>query len=152
MATQRQSPQHGYLEHRNLVGLGKYQSLAEFTIRKGLDILCLQETKSTSSDEILTKGGKYLLAGSPDDPSAGVGFYIPPRNLPLVQDFIPFSGRLAALMVRSTLRGNFFKFSKMQVSALFKVFGVNFHCLQASLGCCSALCSILSRNSPTGNI
>ena len=37
-----------------------------------------------------------------------------------------FSSCGSAIVVQSTLRGNFFKFSKMQVSALFKVFGVNF--------------------------
>ena len=79
---------------------GKYQSLSEFCIKQGLDLLCMQETKSTSSDEIKAKGGKFLLSGSPDDKSAGVGFYIPPKTLPLMQDFIPFTGRLAALILR----------------------------------------------------
>ena len=32
-----------------LIGLGKHQAPAEFVIKQGLDILCIQETKSTSS-------------------------------------------------------------------------------------------------------
>ena len=61
----------------------------------------LQETRSTSSSEIMSQGGKFLLSGSSTEPSAGVGFYISPRCLPLVQDFLPFSGRLAALILRT---------------------------------------------------
>ena len=80
-----------------LIGLGKYETLASFVI----DILMLQETKPTSSNEIISQGGKYLLSGTPTEPSAGVGFYVSPRCLPLVQDFLPFSGRLAALILRT---------------------------------------------------
>ena len=54
-----------------------------------------------SSDEILAKGGKFLLSGAPDEPAAGVGFYVAPKALPLVQDFVPFSSRLAALILRT---------------------------------------------------
>ena len=84
-----------------LIGLGKHQALAEFVIKQGLDILCIQETNSTASDEILAKGGKFLLSGAPDEPAAGVGFYVAPKALPLVQDFVPFSSRLAALILRT---------------------------------------------------
>ena len=85
----------------SLIGLGKHQALAELAIKNGLDILCLQETKSTTSNEIFAKGGKYLLSGTPADPAAGVGFYVPPKTLPLVYDFIPFSARVAALLLRT---------------------------------------------------
>ena len=85
----------------SLIGLGKHQALAEFVIKKGLDMLCLQETKSTASNEIFAKGGKYLLSGTPTDPAAGVGFFVPAKTLPLVFDFIPFSSRVAALLLRT---------------------------------------------------
>ena len=85
----------------SLIGLGKHQALAEFVTKKGLDILCLQETKSTASNEIFAKGGKYLLSGTPTDPAAGVGFFVPAKTLPLVFDFIPFSFRVAALLLRT---------------------------------------------------
>ena len=85
----------------SLIGLGKHQALAEFVTKKGLDILCLQETKSTASNEIFAKGGKYLLSGTPTDPAAGVGFFVPAKTLPLVFDFIPFSSRVAALLLRT---------------------------------------------------
>ena len=38
----------------------------------------------------------------------------------------------------------------MQVSALFKVFGVNFHCLQASLGCFQLSAVVLAGIFPDG--
>ena len=84
-----------------LIGLGKYETLASFVKSRDIDILMLQETKSTSSNEITSHGGKYLLSGTPTEPSAGVGFYVSPRCLPVVQDFLPFSGRLAALILRT---------------------------------------------------
>ena len=85
----------------SLIGLGKHQALAEFAIKKGLDILCLQETQSTASNEIFAKGCKYLLSGTPTDPAAGVGFFVPPKTLLLVYDFIPFSTRVAAPLLRT---------------------------------------------------
>ena len=84
-----------------LIGLGKYEALAQTSLQYRADIVCLQETKSTSSNEITSLGGKYLLSGVPTEPSAGVGFYIPPHVLPLVSDFLPFSGRLAAITLRT---------------------------------------------------
>ena len=84
-----------------LIGLGKYEVLSSFVKSRDIDILMLQETTSTSSNEIISQGGKFLLSGSPTEPSAGVGFYISPRCLPLVQDFLPFSCRLAALILRT---------------------------------------------------
>ena len=84
-----------------LIGLGKYESLAQTCRQYDMGLLCLQETKSTSSNEITSLGGKFLLSGVPTEPSAGVGFYIPPLSLPLVMDFLPYSGRLAVLTLRT---------------------------------------------------
>ena len=70
------------------------------TLRHGPP-MSAKETKSTSSNEITSLGGKFLLSGVPTEPSAGVGFYIPPQTLPLVMDFLPYSGRLAVLTFRT---------------------------------------------------
>ena len=84
-----------------LIGLGKHESLARFAKQHGIDIILLQENKSQSSDELRISGGKILLAGTPTEPMAGVGFYISPHILPLVEDFLPYSGRLAVLTLRT---------------------------------------------------
>ena len=84
-----------------LIGLGKHESLASFAKTHAIDIIVLQETKSQSSDELKVHGGKMLLSGTPTEPMAGVGFYIAPHILPLVEDFLPYSGRLASLTLRT---------------------------------------------------
>ena len=51
-----------------LIGHGKQESLAHFVTKHKIDVLALQETKSTSSDERCVQGGKLLLSGIvPDD-------------------------------------------------------------------------------------
>ena len=66
-----------------LVGHGKQEALADFVRKRAIDILAVQETKSTSSDERRVAGGKLLLSGTPSEHMAGVGFFIPARSLPL---------------------------------------------------------------------
>ena len=84
-----------------LIGHGKQESLARFAHNHQIDILALQETKSTASDERKILGGKLLLSGTPQEHMAGVGFYVPPHNLPLISDFLPYSGRIAVLTLRT---------------------------------------------------
>ena len=84
-----------------LVGHGKQEALADFVRKRAIDILAVQETKSTSSDERRVAGGKLLLSGTPSEHMAGVGFFIPARSLPLVADFLPYSGRIASLTLRT---------------------------------------------------
>ena len=84
-----------------LIGLGKHESIASFAKSHMIDIIMLQETKSQSSDELRSLGGRFLLSGSPTEPMAGVGFFIAPHILPLVEDFLPYSGRLASLTLRT---------------------------------------------------
>ena len=67
-----------------LIGHGKQEALADFTRRWAIDIVALQETKSTASDERRIGGGKLLLSGTPTEHMAGVRFYVPAHRLPLV--------------------------------------------------------------------
>ena len=60
-----------------LVGHGKQEALADFVRKRAIDILAVQETKSTSSDERRVAGGKLLLSGTPSEHMAGVGFFHP---------------------------------------------------------------------------
>ena len=84
-----------------LVGHGKQEALAAFVQSKSIDILALQDTKSTASDERRISGGKLLLSGAPAEHMAGVGFFVPARSLPLVSDFLPYSGRIASITLRT---------------------------------------------------
>ena len=84
-----------------LIGHAKHESLAMFARHHSVDIIALQETKSQSSDELRPKGGRLLLSGTPQEHMAGVGFYVAPTSVPLISDFLPYSGRLAVLTLRT---------------------------------------------------
>ena len=84
-----------------IIGHGKQEALADFVRRRAIDMLALQENKSTASDERRIVGGKLLLSGTPTEHMAGVGFYVPTHRLPLVSDFLPHSGRIAVLTLRT---------------------------------------------------
>ena len=83
----------------NLIGLSKYEMLSNILQSHNVTLLCLQETKSTSSNEVTQGPFRYLLSGTPAEPHAGVGFAIHFSLLPFIHDFHPVSGRLAVLIL-----------------------------------------------------
>ena len=76
-----------------LIGHGKQEAPANFARTKAFDILAIQETKATSSDERRVLGGKLFLLPRLSTWRAsvftGVGFHFPACRLPLVADFLP---------------------------------------------------------------
>ena len=87
-----------------LIGISKYEMMSTCLQKYSVKLLCMQETKSTTSNEITSGPFRYLLSGTPEEPHAGVGFAIHASLLPFVHDFFPFSGRIAVLILNTKPR------------------------------------------------
>ena len=84
-----------------LIGVGKYEQLQSTMSTLPIGIFCLQETKSTQTDQIKLSHFIYFMSGQPEDPHAGVGFAVPKPLIPLVYDFHPWSSRIAVLVLNT---------------------------------------------------
>ena len=82
-----------------LLGVGKYEMLAHILNAIQCGIVCLQETKSTTTDHIRALNWHFYLSGESTDPHAGVGFAVPDHLHPLVLDFVPLTSRIALLQL-----------------------------------------------------
>ena len=75
--------------------------LANDAARYGMDIVCLQETKCTTSDDFLLHNGyKLILIEQKVGRHYGLGFLISPKMRKLVKSYAYISDRVAILTLQ----------------------------------------------------